>query len=158
MPESNAELIKRFYEAFQRLDGEAMAQCYARDIEFSDPVFGTLRGAEAGDMWRMLMSRADEFTLHFSDIQTVGQTGTARCVAAYRFSQTGRMVINRIASRFVFRDGQIFEQHDHFDLYAWSRQALGFKGLLLGWTSFMQNKIREQARHGLTKYRKQARP
>lgn len=156
MPDTNAELIKRFYEAFQRLDGEAMAQCYAPDIEFSDPVFGTLRGREAGDMWRMLTARADDFSLHFSDIKTIGQTGTARWVAAYRFSQTGRKVINRVESRFVLRDGFVFEQHDVFDLYRWSRQALGVKGALLGWTPFVQNKIREQACHGLRSFRKQA--
>ncbi len=156
MPDSNAELIKRFYEAFQRLDGEAMAQCYAPDVQFSDPVFNTLRGREAGDMWRMLTSRADEFSLHYSDIATIGQTGTARCVAAYRFSQTGRMVINRIEARFVLRDGLIFEHHDSFDLYRWSRQALGAKGWLLGWTPFVQRKIREQARQGLVKFRTRA--
>jgi ketosteroid isomerase-like protein len=156
MPDANAELIKRFYQAFQRLDGEAMAQCYAPDIQFRDPVFGILRGREAGDMWRMLTSRADGFSLHYSDIATIGQTGTARWVAAYRFSQTGRKVINRVESRFALRDGLIFEQHDTFDLYTWSRQALGFKGWLLGWTPFVQNKIREQATKGLRSYRKQA--
>lgn len=29
MTHPNAELIERFYQAFQRLDGEAMAACYA---------------------------------------------------------------------------------------------------------------------------------
>lgn len=28
MAHPNAELIERFYQAFQRLDGEAMAACY----------------------------------------------------------------------------------------------------------------------------------
>jgi len=40
MTDPNAALIQRFYEAFQRSDAEAMAACYAPDVQFSDPVFG----------------------------------------------------------------------------------------------------------------------
>jgi len=155
MTDPNAALIQRFYEAFQRSDAEAMAACYAPDIEFSDPVFRVLRGREAGDMWRMLLARAAEFSLTFDNIKSVGQTATANCVATYRFSQTGRLVVNRIQTRFMIRDGLIVEHHDTFDLWSWSRQALGFKGLLLGWTSFVQNRIRAQAANGLRAYRQQ---
>ncbi|QIE28597.1 SnoaL-like domain protein (plasmid) [Caballeronia sp. SBC1] len=155
MTDPNAALIQRFYEAFQRSDAEAMAACYAPDVQFSDPVFGVLRGREASDMWRMLLSRATEFSLTFGDIQTVGQTATAHWVATYRFTQTGRKVVNRINARFAIRDGLIFEHHDSFDLWTWSRQALGLKGLLLGWSSFVQKKIRAQASNGLRAYRQQ---
>jgi len=34
------ELIQRFYAAFDRRDGDAMAACYAPGARFSDPVFG----------------------------------------------------------------------------------------------------------------------
>jgi ketosteroid isomerase-like protein len=156
MTDSNAALIQRFYEAFQRQDADAMAACYAPDVEFTDPVFGVLRGSEAGDMWRMLIARATEFSLTFDTIQTVGQTATAKWVATYRFTQTGRMVINPIRSRFVIRDGLIVEHRDTFDLWAWSRQALGFKGLALGWSSIVQNAIRETARKSLLAYRQRA--
>jgi len=149
MTDPNAALIQRFYEAFQRSDAEAMAACYAPDVQFSDPVFGVLRGREASDMWRMLISRATEFSLTFSDIQTVGQSATANWVATYRFTQTGRKVVNRINARFAIRDGLIYEHHDSFDLWTWSRQGL------LGWSSFMQNKIRAQATKGLRAYRQQ---
>jgi hypothetical protein len=49
----------------------------------------------------------------------------------------------------VFRDGKICEHHDSFDLWRWSRQALGFKGLLLGWTPVVSNAVRAQALKGL---------
>jgi ketosteroid isomerase-like protein len=156
MTDPNAALIQRFYEAFQRSDAEAMAACYAPDVEFSDPVFGVLRGREAADMWRMLISRATDFSLSFSDIQTVGQTATANWVASYRFTQTGRKVVNRINARFMIRDGLIYQHQDNFDLWTWSRQALGLKGWLLGWSSFVQNKIRAQAAKGLRAYRQQS--
>ncbi|WP_137819576.1 nuclear transport factor 2 family protein [Pseudomonas sp. 2FG] len=153
MSHPNAELISRFYQAFQRLDGEAMAACYAEDVRFSDPVFSALQGPEAGDMWRMLASRAQNFSLTYSDVQADDQQGSARWVATYLFSQTGRIVVNRIQARFVFRDGKIIEHHDHFDLWRWARQALGMKGVLLGWLPPVQAAIRKQAMKGLEVYR-----
>ena len=147
--EAHSALITRFYQAFQRLDAEAMAACYTDDVVFSDPAFGELRGRDAGDMWRMLTTRAKNFSLTFDHVRSDETTGSAHWVATYLFSATGNTVVNDIGARFVFRDGRICEQHDHFDLWRWSRQALGLKGLLLGWTPLVQNAIRAQAKKGL---------
>ena len=149
MSQDHQALITRFYQAFQQLDVQAMAACYTDDVLFSDPVFGELRGQSAADMWRMLTSRAKDFSLTFDQVQADGQRGSAHWVATYVFSQTGATVVNDIQARFVFRDGKICEHHDHFDLWRWSRQALGTKGLLLGWTPLVKNAIRAQARKGL---------
>lgn len=149
MSNANAQLIESFYRAFQALDGEAMAACYDAEVRFSDPVFVGLQGREAGDMWRMLCARAKDFSLTFDAVQADAQRGSARWVATYTFSQTGRTVVNVIRAEFVFRDGRIVEHRDHFDLWRWSRQALGLKGLLLGWLPAVQNAIRAQARRGL---------
>ena len=149
LSEQHAALISRFYEAFNRLDAEAMAACYSDNVVFSDPVFGELRGRDASDMWRMLTSRAKNFSLRYDTVRADERTGGAHWVATYLFSQTGRTVINDIQARFVFRDGKICEHHDHFDLWRWSRQALGAKGTLLGWTPLVQNAIRAQAQKGL---------
>lgn len=153
MSHPNAELIQRFYTAFQHLDAEAMATCYVDEVRFSDPVFLDLRGAEAGDMWRMLCSRAEGFSLTFDAVQADDRQGSAQWVASYRFSATGRQVVNRIQARFVFRDGLIAEHRDNFDLWRWARQALGAKGLLLGWAPPVQAAIRRQAARGLAQFR-----
>ncbi|MDH4570838.1 nuclear transport factor 2 family protein [Pseudomonas sp. BN414] len=153
MAHPNAELITRFYQAFQQLDAEAMAACYSPDVHFSDPVFTDLNGQEAADMWRMLASRAQRFSLTFDGVEADDLSGRANWVATYLFSQTGRMVENRIQARFLFSDGKIIEHHDSFDLWRWARQALGAKGTLLGWLPPVQNAIREQAARGLAAYR-----
>ncbi|WP_353230728.1 nuclear transport factor 2 family protein [Pseudomonas qingdaonensis] len=149
MSDANIALITRFYQAFQRLDAEAMVACYSPEVVFSDPAFGTLRGKDAADMWRMLASRAKDFSLTFDSVRADERSATAHWVATYLFSQTGRVVVNDIQARFVIRDGLIVEHHDHFDLWRWARQALGTKGLLLGWTPLVQGKIRQQAAKGV---------
>lgn len=148
----NAQLIEQFYQAFQRLDAEAMSACYAEQVHFSDPVFTDLKGADAGDMWRMLCSRAKDFSLTFDRIEANDQSGQAHWVATYVFSQTGRTIVNDIQASFIFKDGKIVQHRDQFDLWKWSRQALGIKGLLLGWSGLVQNKIRQQAAIGLKKF------
>jgi len=152
MTHPNAELIKRFYQAFQQRDADAMAACYSEDVRFSDPLFEDLRGSEAADMWRMLTARAQDFSLTFGNVQADERQGSAQWVATYLFSQTGKTVINRVDAHFVFRDGKIVEHHDHFDLWRWARQALGMKGLLLGWAPPVQNAIRRQAAKGLAQF------
>ena len=54
-------------------------------------------------------------------------------------------MFNRIDASFRFEDGKIIEHTDVFDLWAWSRMALGLPGVLLGWSPIVRNKVRGQA-------------
>jgi hypothetical protein len=58
-------------------------------------------------------------------------------------------VHNRIEAEFLMADGFIREHRDHFSLHGWARQALGVKGLLLGWAPPVQAAIRAQAGRAL---------
>lgn len=150
--EGNRALIERFYAAFDRGDGHAMATCYAPDARFSDPAFGELRGEQVGGMWRMLTSRATDLDVDLAEHDADETTGSARWIARYTFARTGRPVTNDIRASFRFANGLISEHDDSFSFHAWSRQALGPPGLLLGWTPLVRNKVREQARAELEKF------
>lgn len=145
-------LIERFYTAFAARDADGMAACYTPDVIFEDPAFGELHGDQARGMWRMLCARAKDLQVTVSDIHADASRGSAHWEAIYTFSQTGRRVHNKIDANFEFRDGLIAVHRDRFDFWAWSRQALGAPGLLLGWTPFLRNKVRAQARAGLQKF------
>ena len=149
----NAELLTRFYTALSKRDGAAMAACYANDATFSDPAFVGLKGKEPGKMWRMLCSRGKDMTVVFDGIEADDATGKAHWVATYTFSGTGRKVVNDIQSNFTFKNGKIATHQDAFDLYKWLRQALGLKGILLGWLPPVQAKMRATARAGLDSYK-----
>jgi ketosteroid isomerase-like protein len=149
MAHPHAELIERFYTAFNALDGAAMAACYAPDIHFSDPVFQDLHGPEAGAMWVMLTGRAKDLKIELVAHEGHDERGSAHWLADYTFASTGRKVHNDVHAEFTFRDGLIHTHHDRFSFYGWARQALGPPGLLLGWTPIIQGKVRRQAREGL---------
>jgi len=149
---SEKELIERFYAAFARHDGDAMAACYAPDARFSDPVFGGLRGSEPGAMWRMLTGRAQDLTVDLVEHSADGGRGSARWIAHYTFTQTGRPVTNDVRASFRFDDGLIADHRDEFDFHRWARQALGTSGLLLGWTPIIRSAVRRRARAGLDEF------
>ncbi len=152
MAHENEELLRRFYDAFARHDGEAMAACYAPGARFSDPVFTDLRGEEPGAMWRMLTARADDLEIELIAHGAGEETGTAHWLADYTFTQTGRRVHNDVRATFRFAGGLIAEHRDEFSFRDWSRQALGPVGLALGWTPLLQGKVRRQARAGLDEF------
>jgi ketosteroid isomerase-like protein len=148
----NARTLETFYTCFGKRDGEGMIACYAPDVEFSDPVFPSLKGEEAFAMWRMLASRATDLRVEASGIEADDGAGRAHWEAYYTFSQTGEKVHNRIDATFTFRDGKIVRHVDRFDLRAWAAMALGLKGKLLGWAPPVQRAIRRNADKGLRAY------
>jgi ketosteroid isomerase-like protein len=147
---SNKQIVEQFYTAFQQLDYKSMQACYSDDVVFSDPVFLLLRGMEAKSMWEMLCKNARDFTLSFSDIELIDhEYATCSWTAAYTFSRTGRRVVNNIKAFMRFKDGKIIEHSDGFRLSTWAAQALGWKGVLFGWTGFMKRGIQKNARRNL---------
>lgn len=137
----NKQLITNFYESFQQANAEGMVACYHNDIEFEDPAFGKLNGDNAKNMWKMLLSRNSNIDITFFNVQTTENKGTANWKAVYFYGPQKRKVINNISASFEFKDGKIIKHTDVFSMWKWSKQALGFKGLLLGWTSFLKNKV-----------------
>ena len=147
------QVITRFYTAFSQLDYKTMQDCYSKDAVFNDPVFGLLQGAELMAMWEMLCKNAQKFSLRFSNIQSQDQEyATCEWVADYHFSKTGRQVINRVKAHMRIQNGLITEHSDLFDLWKWSRQALGIPGWLLGWSNFIQGKIHRNAKKSLERF------
>lgn len=157
MSHANAELLKKFYSAFANLDAGTMASCYHENAFFQDPAF-TLDGKkEVVGMWTMLCTAVKEkgrdvWRLDFSDVEADGVQGKAHWEPRYRFSATGRMVHNIVDGKFTFKDGLIITHHDYFDFWRWSKQALGTPGTLLGWSSFLKRKVRNQAAANLAAF------
>ncbi|MBE9598833.1 nuclear transport factor 2 family protein [Pedobacter sp. MC2016-24] len=149
---TNEALINHFYTCFQRKDVKGMQDCYADKAVFSDPVFQNLNAPEVRSMWAMLLASGKDMRIEFKNIIAGQQDGTAEWDAYYTFSSTGNKVLNKIKATFVLENGKIIAHQDHFDFYTWAKQALGLTGLLLGWTSFLKNKIRTKARKNLDNY------
>ena len=146
--------IEQFYMGFQALDAEQMLKYYSDEVIFEDPAFGILRGKKAHNMWKMLCKsqQGKDFKLDFSKVSYSGTKGSAHWEAWYDFSKTGRRVHNIIEAEFEFSDGMIIRHIDRFNLYRWSRQALGITGALIGWTGFFRKGLQRQTNAMLVKF------
>ena len=144
------ELIQTFYSAFQKRDYKTMASCYHPEASFRDEAF-QLKGSDIGAMWHMLCERGVDMEMSFSVTEDAGKV-SAHWEPKYTFSQTGRKVHNIIDAEFEFKDGKIIKHVDHFNFWRWSRQALGAPGLLLGWSSMLQNKVGAMANKSLQSF------
>jgi ketosteroid isomerase-like protein len=153
---SNQELITHFYTCFQNKDYKGMQACYADNATFSDEVFINLNAKEVKAMWEMLIKTGKDLKLEFTNVSADEKNGKVHWDAYYTFSKSGNKVINRIDTHFTFENGKIVKHIDSFSFYAWSKQALGFPGLLLGWTPFLKNKIRTVAMKNLQDFMNQS--
>ena len=152
----NAVLIQVFYESFKTLNAEGMQKCYHSDVHFSDPVFPSLKGSEAGAMWAMLIENLkksnNSWALEFSEITANDAEGTCHWEAHYTLSATGRKVHNIIDAKFLFKDGLIIRHVDRFDFYRWARLGFGTTGTVIGWTPFFRKIVQNKVKHQLEKY------
>lgn len=149
----NEQLITDFYLAFKNHDPQGMTTCYAKNIIFEDPAFGKIQGKRAFAMWYMLIERGgDALHIEFSEVQANDYNGSAKWTATYTYGPQKRKVVNHVVGTFSFQNGKIVQHTDHFDLWRWSQQALGFKGYLLGWTRFMKLKIQQNTSKALSSY------
>lgn len=150
---TNEDTITKFYTAFSKGNADQMCECYHANIKFSDPVFGLLKGKDVCKMWKMLIEKSKgNIKIDFSAIKADDYKGSARWVATYNFSKTNNKVVNSIYAQFQFKDGLIIKHTDDFDIWKWSKQAFGWKGILLGWTGFMQKRIQKQALSALNNF------
>lgn len=149
----NAQFIDGFYRAFSVKDHATMARSYSDTATFSDPVFPALDADQVRAMWRMFCESGNEITVSHYDVEADDHRGTARWEAIYEFPKTGRRVHNKIDASFEFAGGLITRHRDSFDLYRWTRMALGPLGTLLGWTPIVQNQVRAQAAAQLKRFR-----
>ncbi len=148
---SNKEIIQQFYQSFKDGNATGMTECYHDKITFEDPAFGVLHGEDAKDMWHMLLS-GEKAIIEFSNIEESGSTGAANWRAEYNFGPQKRKVINEVSANFEFKDGKIINHKDEFNMWKWSRQALGLPGLLLGWSLFMKSAIQKKTKGLLDDY------
>ena len=148
----NETLIHRFHKAFSQMDYQTMQQAYDDKATFTDPVFQDLSATEAKAMWKMLVTSAKDLEISFNGVKADDLQGECNWEARYTFSGTGRKVHNVITANFRFTNGRISRHEDRFNFWRWSRMALGTSGLLLGWSPYLLNAVRQKVRKRLARY------
>lgn len=149
---NNKQTIVSLYDALARRDGEAMGKLYHAEATFRDPVFGALSRSEVGQMWKMLCTKGKDLEFTLVRAEANGDVGFAEWEARYSYGKNGNKVHNRVRSDFVFREGLIVEQLDHFDIWKWTGMALGMPGRLFGWATLLHKTVQKNAKRSLASF------
>jgi len=152
MNNETAAIVNNFYEAFKQKNAAIMVSNYHPDLRFQDPAFGALSYQQTCAMWSMLCAQAADLDIVFTILKVDNDEVQTKWIAEYTFSKTNRFIHNEIIATMTIKDGRIISHVDDFDLHKWARQALGFKGLLLGGTSFFKTKLQQQTGRQLARY------
>lgn len=151
MSQANQELITSFYEAMAQRDHATVGSMYAENATFKDEGYDLKNGKQVASMWAMLLSRAKDYSLEFSNVQGTEAGGSAQWIVRYKF-RGKNPVENHIKSQFTVENGKIVKQRDTFDFHKWASQALGWKGKLFGWFPPFQSMLSSIAMKGLHEY------
>jgi len=147
----NRRLLENFYQDLAALDARAMSDCYHPEAEFIDPVFGKLDYSEVTAMWQMLL-RSKDLKIQFQVVSISEESARVNWQAEYSYGKSKREIHNKIKSHIQFKDGQIYKQRDKFSLWNWASQAMGFNGIVIGWTSFFRKRLQTQSKQMLERY------
>ena len=152
MSKTNEDIGIEFYNAFASKDLESMDKLYHPNLKFSDPAFGKLNREQALSMWKMLFTASQDLDVTFKVVASSEQNVRMEWLAKYSFGKNKRPIINRINADLEISDGLILIHTDSFNLHQWAKQALGFSGLLLGWTGYFKNKLQQQTSRRLINF------
>ena len=146
------DVAQQFYTAFAKKDYLELARFYHNDLSFTDPAFGTLSRSETLAMWEMLFTSADDLDINFKLLTSGDNFVVVEWRANYSFGSKKRFVKNIIKAKLLIEDDLIIRHIDSFNLYRWSRQAMGIAGWLIGWTGFFRRKLQKQTRSRLASF------
>ncbi|WP_378180374.1 rhodanese-like domain-containing protein [Aquimarina sp. SS2-1] len=146
------ELVEDFYTALSNHDTTKLVALYHEGIIFKDPVFGELQGDLVTKMWYWLLENGPDMEVKFSDIKADENTASVYWEARYTFGERKRPVLNKVKAKFEFKDGKIFRHEDDFSLKRWASQAMGWKGKMIGGTTYFRKKIQFRSKRLLEKY------
>ena len=147
------ELLQKFYNSFSEGNAKGMIDCYHENITFHDPAFGTLRGKRAKAMWELLLSKKDNnASLCYKILEVNDKHAKVNWTAHYKYGPKKRKVVNNVTANFEFKEAKILKHTDDFNLWTWSKQALGTSGYLLGWSSYMRDQIQQKTGNLLNSY------
>ncbi|KAH8923203.1 hypothetical protein BT69DRAFT_1262631 [Atractiella rhizophila] len=141
--------IEKYQSSHASLDWEGMSSCLSPTYTFSDPAFPDLDERMSKGMWCMFLENRETNKMV---VKCGPATKTGENTWEYDYSVdyvlNSRPILNHMHATLTLSPSTnlITKQVDHFDFYAWARQALGVSGYLLGWTEMVKGQVRTRAK------------
>ena len=130
-----ADFSHRWLEAWNKHDGDALAQLVTEDVEWFDPAIGTVHGRQAAAEWMRQCDRAfPDFRFEDPEPAYISQDGTKAIfpwlmrgtntgpIDPPGFAPTGKAIVLEGVDRWRFRDGLVCSCRADYDSLGLMRQ------------------------------------
>jgi SnoaL-like domain len=143
----NWTLVEQHFKAIQARDADAILAAYAPDCRVEHPLIGHMSKEQFARALRTFMGQTPDYRLDFQINHAGAHQVEAEWTLEHQFHLTGRRIQLCGTTTYVLAANSISRQIDRFDRRVWSRQALGFTGLVLayvpGWGHFIERELRQ---------------
>ena len=146
MNNSLISIVNLFFASLKSRNIEKMMEIYHSKIIYSDPLYGLLKQEDVIKRWQLLLEENVIEDIQIMDIKEYDdEYAMAHWNCTFYYTITQKKVTLSIKSFFKIENNLIIEQSDAYRLSKFISKAYGIKGLLLGWTKFMQHRVKKTA-------------
>ncbi len=139
------DLVKQFYDALNRGDYKFVNRLYHSDARYKDEIFD-FQGAEIHALWYSATRPEMKLFAKLESIHEENDKVVTEWIMTYTLDVINRRISLREKGTFVFQGEKIIKHTDEYDFWSWCTQAFGIIGRALGWSVWLQNRVKKQAR------------
>lgn len=141
--------VHSFFQCLEGGDGAGAAAAYAADVQYWDPLLGSLSGPRALLRWPCFLKKAQGLDLFFCILSADEGVVQARYRLRYTDAGTGRRIDNDVHAEFTIRQDKIIRHRDSFSTWRFAAMQLGIRGRLLGFLPPLLHRLQREARADL---------
>jgi limonene-1,2-epoxide hydrolase len=145
MVSNKIEIVKEFYKALDSGDYRTVNEFYHKNAHYKDEIFD-FKGLEIHALWYTATLPDMELSAELESIREEEDAIYTEWVMSYTLDIIKRRIRLKEKGKFTFQEGKIIEHTDKYDFWTWCIQAFGIIGRALGWSNWLQNRVRSQAK------------
>lgn len=150
---ANEELLHIFFRSLKSKNFIQLADCYAKNATFTNPVYISLNKTLTVAMFNMYIRNAENLRLDFKNITADHHSGSAEWLITYTTAKKNKVVIKYLKSHFTFKNEKIVKQVDDFNFYNYIRQIKGATGFMFGWARLYKTSVQNSAMKELIRFK-----
>lgn len=139
------EIVKEFYEALNKRDYKIVNGLYHSEAKYRDEIFD-FNGIEIHALWYNATLPEMDISVKLESIREEGDKVITEWEMRYTLDIIKRRINLKEKGVFEFKDEKIYRHTDTYDFWAWCTQAFGAIGRVMGWSNWLRNRVRNQAR------------
>jgi hypothetical protein len=144
--------IETYFDAFSKGDYRTMRSLCDPKITFNDPVYTSLQGKSVFALHHFMAERRICPTITIRSISEKGNRVKVKWTNEYEYATYKTHISIDVRSIFHFEHTSIISQTDQYNLWKWSKMALGFTGTYLGWTPMFRSTLRRSSQQSLATF------